>query len=212
MNGILKGIVIFVAGAAAGALGSAGYFYKKSVKACNEYEEKCDADYQEKCAMCSASKNYGSESLKKSREEKSDKTSESQETQATNKIDYTRFSKPTWKDIVEKAEATLAKEESPMEEANRPAKLRGPRLIKAEDYGNNRTLDTVELFYYTDNGVLANEDDEVIAPESAELLLGDALTKYGFTENDEDYIYVRNEKHGCDYQITKIHAPYNFDG
>ena len=98
-----------------------------------------------------------------------------------------------------------------MEEDTKTPRLRGPRLIKAEDYGNDRTLEMQELFYYTDTCTLTDEEDEVISGERAELLLGDALIKFGFDTNDEDTIYVRNERHGADYMITKIRAPYTGD-
>lgn len=203
---IKKGL-IFAAGAGLGVLGSAFFFWRRSEKICNEYEEKCAAEYEELKAELCLKQDYVSESLEKSQGDISEKTSKP----SGGRTDYTQFAKPDVKDVIKRAEDKLVAEEGPMEEDTKTPRLRGPRLIKAEDYGNNRTLEMQELFYYTDTCTLTDEEDEVISGERAELLLGDALIKYGFDTNDEDTIYVRNERHGADYMITKIRAPYTGD-
>ena len=204
---MIKKGMIFAAGAGLGVLGSAFFFWRRSEKICNEYEEKCAAEYEELKAELCLKQDYVSESLEKSQGDISEKTSKP----SGGRTDYTQFAKPDVKDVIKRAEDKLAAEEGPMEEDTKAPRLRGPRLIKAEDYGNDRTLEMQELFYYTDTCTLTDEEDEVISGERAELLLGDALIKFGFDTNDEDTIYVRNERHGADYMITKIRAPYTGD-
>lgn len=85
----------------------------------------------------------------------------------------------------------------------------GPKIIKASEYGEDPKLDCKQLIYYTDDETLATEEDEIVDDVSG--LIGDALTKYGFINNDEeDSIYVRNERRGADYEIIKVHGSYNY--
>lgn len=85
----------------------------------------------------------------------------------------------------------------------------GPKIIKASEYGEDPKLDCKQLIYYTDDETLATEEDEIVDDVSG--LIGDALTKYGFINNDgEDSIYVRNERRGTDYEIIKVHGSYSY--
>lgn len=85
----------------------------------------------------------------------------------------------------------------------------GPKIIKASEYGEDPKLDCKQLIYYTDDETLATEEDEIVDDISG--LIGDALTKYGFINNDgEDSIYVRNERRGTDYEIIKVHGSYSY--
>lgn len=85
----------------------------------------------------------------------------------------------------------------------------GPKIIKASEYGEDPKLDCKQLIYYTDDETLATEEDEIVDDISG--LIGDALTKYGFiNNNEEDSIYVRNECRGTDYEIIKVHGSYSY--
>ena len=85
----------------------------------------------------------------------------------------------------------------------------GPKIIKASEYGEDPKLDCKQLIYYTDDETLATEEDEIVDDISG--LIGDALTKYGFiNNNEEDSIYVRNERRGTDYEIIKVHGSYSY--
>ena len=81
-----------------------------------------------------------------------------------------------------------------------------PKLIKQEDYGEifNYTADT--LYFYRDDGILTTDDDEII--EDPEEILDDALDKYGFRDNNESAIYVRNYKLETDFEILKMNDSY----
>jgi hypothetical protein len=214
MNGI-KAVIIFAAGAVTGVLGTAYHFMKKAEKACNEYEEKCNREYQELRQLAGLTKEYKSESLENSREEKSEEPSNLARGRKTQKHDYTKYSKTEPEDVhdvIARAENKLAEEAAPIEEESSGSRFRGPRRIKQEDYGANRTLETKELFYYIGNGVVTDEDDELILPDTLEAMIGDGLTKYGFNENSEPKAWVRNERMGYDFQITKIKASYTSNG
>lgn len=92
------------------------------------------------------------------------------------------------------------------QEATRKMK-KPPRIISHEEYGLRPELDKIELYFYAGDSVLANEEGEIVTDE--DVLIGDALTKYGFNENDESVIFVRNESVGADYEITKTFSRYS---
>lgn len=79
----------------------------------------------------------------------------------------------------------------------------GPKIIKAENYGEDGTLTTSTLLYYQDDDTLVDEEtNEEIFDQN--LTVGNALDKYGFRGNTEKIIYVRNYFLGYDYCIKKV--------
>ena len=44
--------------------------------------------------------------------------------------------------------------------------------------------------------------------DNPEYIIGDALTKYGFQNNSEQRIYVRNDTFDTDYEIIKVFSSY----
>lgn len=85
---------------------------------------------------------------------------------------------------------------------------RRPKLITAEmfDY-ENAHFDKKQLYYYVGDGVLATEEEEVI--RNIDQVIGDALDKYNFRENDESTIYVRNIDFSTDYEIEKVYSRFS---
>ena len=80
------------------------------------------------------------------------------------------------------------------------------KIIKEEDYGNDGTLEQESLFYYQGDDTLVTEDDEEI--HDIPLVVGDCLDKFGFRDNDEKRICVRNYKLGKDYEVIKVDGSY----
>lgn len=82
-----------------------------------------------------------------------------------------------------------------------------PRIIKAEDYGEYPDYECSILYFYAMDKVLITENggDIIDDPES---IIGDALTKYGFENNAEMRIYVRNDEFDTDYEIIKVMSSY----
>jgi len=62
------------------------------------------------------------------------------------------------------------------------------------------------LLWYQFDEVLADEDEEEVADTYR--LIGNVLETSGFTDNDVDAIYVRNDKTMVDYEITKIYEAF----
>ena len=88
------------------------------------------------------------------------------------------------------------------------AERRKPKLIKEDtfEYDGRNIYDKIDLYYYTGDDVLASEDEEVI--DNVDHTVGDCLDKFGFRENDEGEIYVRNFYTMTDYRITKMFAEF----
>lgn len=132
----------------------------------------------------------------------------------THKVDYTSYFK---------SEKELSEAEHPMEsgygeveETEEEAKeTKSPKFIKAIDYGSGG-FGTMDLLYYQDNDTLVIDDEvnqEVLTDfDEIESMIGDALTKYGFKEDDEPVIYIRNYSRNRDYMITKVFDKFSDHG
>lgn len=87
-----------------------------------------------------------------------------------------------------------------------------PYAISELEFGKDRSYKTMTLNYYMDNGVITiadDQDEEVIEDfQDVERLIGDTITEYGFDDNDEDTLYIRNEKMGTEYMIMKMFTSY----
>lgn len=86
-------------------------------------------------------------------------------------------------------------------------KKKRPFIIKSEEFGHCEGYGEETLYYYLDDGALVNEKDEEI--DEYELMIGNALTKYGFDTNDEHSIYVRNPNLEMDYEIIKVYQAFS---
>ena len=84
---------------------------------------------------------------------------------------------------------------------------RPPRIISAEaiwELGPEWEEQT--LLYYMYDEIVTTEDGDIIQNE--ELLIGDCLYKFGFSENDEMAIYVQNFAYTTVYEVQKVMARY----
>lgn len=82
-----------------------------------------------------------------------------------------------------------------------------PRIISIEQAGNLPAYINSEcLFYYPESDVLCTEDGDMI--DNPGLLVGPALDKYGFRNNDETQIFVMNYQLDTCYDIQKVGGLY----
>lgn len=90
------------------------------------------------------------------------------------------------------------------------SKGRKPRLISADKAADLPAgVDMVELQFYDLDDILADGDTEERIPNSEiGRLLGDCLTKYGFTDSDEPVIYVMNDELDTCYEVIRVDASY----
>lgn len=95
-----------------------------------------------------------------------------------------------------------------MEEASNLANSNSsPKIIEYAEYGKTGYLDEVDLYYYTGDGVLVDDENQIIP--SPEELLGDCLEVSGFKTNREKELYVRNYRRSTDYAITKYFSSFS---
>lgn len=104
--------------------------------------------------------------------------------------------------IVDPAEE-LSREVNEMARSKRP-----PKLIPFEAFDNEYrgVYEKETLYYYVYDDVLATEDEEEVTDVNS--LVGDALDKFGFRDNNEEVIYVRNFVLMTDYEIIKAWAEF----
>lgn len=101
---------------------------------------------------------------------------------------------------------TLAEKEHPDDDEKPKKKSRkAPRIIKAEDYDSYPEYRKLTVFYFVGDGIIADEDDETELEGFGFYndLVGKCLEKYGFADNDETVIFVRNEQIMADFEIMK---------
>ena len=68
-----------------------------------------------------------------------------------------------------------------------------------EDY------ERISLIYYADR-VLTDDDDEII--DNAEEVVGTDFASH-FGEYEDHYVYIRNDKFKCDYEISEDYREYS---
>lgn len=86
-------------------------------------------------------------------------------------------------------------------------KNRPPKIISVEAYGDLPAyIDHEVLYFYSYDEMLCDDNEEPV--EEPERLIGDALTKYGFIDNDEEIIFVMNYALDTSYEIQKVYASW----
>lgn len=207
MNSTLKGVLIFVLGAAAGSLATWKLIEKKykdiaqeeidSVKDTfskmkkNEYPDKLEdyPDFEEF-------------------DDSDDSDDVEEEPKPEQKID--RNNKP---DIVEYAKilsetgyTNYAERQDKKEKKGvEPVEDERPYVISPDEFGEKDGYENVTLTYYAD-GVLTDYFDNVIS--NVDEVVGlDSLDHFG--EYEDDVVFVRNEKMETDYEILRDLRDFN---
>ena len=207
MNSTLKGVLIFVLGAAAGSLATWKLIEKKykdiaqeeidSVKDTfskmkkNEYPDKLEdyPDFEEF-------------------DDSDDSDDVEEEPKLEQKID--RNNKP---DIVEYAKilsetgyTNYAERQDKKEKKGvEPVEDERPYVISPDEFGEKDGYENVTLTYYAD-GVLTDYFDNVIS-NIDEVVGFDSLDHFG--EYEDDVVFVRNEKMETDYEILRDLRDFN---
>lgn len=89
-------------------------------------------------------------------------------------------------------------------------KNKPPKIISAEVYGELPAhIDKKVLYLYAYDETVVDEDNDDEPLTEPERLIGDALTKYDFIDNDERIIFVMNYALDTCYEIQKIDASWS---
>ena len=82
-----------------------------------------------------------------------------------------------------------------------------PYLIDKSDYDLTcSNYDKITLLYYIADDIVINEDNEIEG--NVRSLVGDMISEEGFDQNDEEVMYVRNDKLTSDFEIQKVYSEY----
>jgi len=208
MNGIIKVGLSFILGAGAGAVASALYFHKKGTKAIDEKLKAAEKYRDEKLAAIKAHYEAVVADLLVRNEELEESSAEAElhrEPVEVEDNDGDLGVRPsggkTDYSAVFKSNTAPAVEE--------PVRKTGAKEIPADAWGNDPTLEKIDLYYYTGNDALVS-DNVKYDTDVAEMMIGaDILEK--FKKSRESTIWVRNKRHGSDYKIMKMNGRYEGD-
>lgn len=116
--------------------------------------------------------------------------------------DPAELERPTEEELIEQSE-NIDKMHNALEESHEKVKL-----LKVEHFGEINTYDTESLTYYVYDQTLIHEDESIVDDEA--YLLGDALDRYGWRDDDEDEspLYCRNYHLQKDFEVVKVFAEY----
>lgn len=121
-------------------------------------------------------------------------------------INYAKISMEGYKTELDEDDNTMTPEEiadsEHKENINKP-----PRIISYDEYSSLPAyIDTQTLYFYHDDMVLTDDNDEEI-PDYGRIL-GDCLEKYDFINSDEALIFVRNYQLDTAYEIQRVYAAF----
>ena len=114
-------------------------------------------------------------------------------------VDYTSFSK----DDPDTVQQSLTKPKIDPGLKMSEERDKRPELITYAEFGvapDGQDRETDTLLYFVDEGILTNEQQEII--DDPEAFVGDTLDT--FTQEPASVLLVRNYKLGIDYNVTKM--------
>ena len=82
--------------------------------------------------------------------------------------------------------------------------------ISAAKFGSVIGYETNELMYYQNDGVVTDENDEIV--ENPAALIGNTLEESGFVDDGRTSMYVRNDRISTDFEIYKVRGTYGSPG
>ena len=183
----LKGILIFTGGTVVGAIGSWYYCKRTYERILEEHETELEklirAEYGDVDAF-----------VETDEDEETSVSADETGRRGSFATDYTSFYK-----------GDPAESEHPTEEGDtKGSKKRAPRIIKADDFGEDGFAQIYLDFYTEDKALVITDETEAKEVDEVRDWIGNALEKYGFESNDEEKIYVRNFNRKEDYEILKV--------
>lgn len=193
-----KSIIAFIAGGIVGAVASALYFKDK-------YRKIADEEIKSVKEVYTVPKQEKSE---EKTEEKSDKEPEKDEEVIKPKTSINQY-----REIMRKQGYIGGSYKKPGEpddeedDDNIKEDLDRPYVISPDEYGDKYGADNCYILTYYADGVLEDEDGELI-DDVDEIVGRESLETFG--EYEEDMVYVRNDVRRADYEIERdLNKYYN---
>lgn len=81
-----------------------------------------------------------------------------------------------------------------------------PYVISPDEFGEFDDYERISLVAYMGDGVLTDDDDEII--DNVDEVVGLDYADH-FGEYEDDYVYIRNDKFKCDYEISMDHRKFS---
>jgi hypothetical protein len=83
-----------------------------------------------------------------------------------------------------------------------------PYIIRQDEFLENDTgYEQLCLTYYVEDDTLAEQDDSIV--DDVERMVGKAnLDRFGGVSNDDNIVYVRNERMRAEYEVVRHHGSY----
>ena len=97
-------------------------------------------------------------------------------------------------------------EENPVKPKKEDDDMKDPKLISEDKFDSEPEYEKETLYYYQGDDVLTDEDEHEVDNQLE--LVGDALDKFGFRDNDEQVIHVRNFEKKVDYEVIKAFTSF----
>lgn len=107
----------------------------------------------------------------------------------------TEQEKNEYSDILENYTSSLSEKEE--KGSSEPMYDEKPEVVSPEEFGENEDYGIITLTYFAD-GVLT--DDQNIPINDVDDLIGEGSLEH-FGEYEEDSVFVRDDRHGCYYEI-----------
>ena len=109
-------------------------------------------------------------------------------------------------DLIDEDEASLAEMEHPRDSHEDDV----IRIISEREYLETHATDYGKLdwTYYEEDNSLCDENEELV-PDIETFIGPFALHSFGEDSDDPDIVYIRNNKLGTDYCVTRLHASYS---
>lgn len=204
MNSKVKNILIFAAGATIGVL--AGYIVAK---------RKCDEFYREELEDVT---NTLRETLRKKKEKIIEDAESIDEMSAVVEIPVKKkkTNRQNYKNLTRIYASGNPEPVAEINESEEEYKYRNlsnkddnePHVITIEQFSEEcDQYDKSTIYYYEDDDVLADENEEVIIDVDS-IVGGEALTSFGEGSEDSEVVYVRNDRLQIDYEIIRLSKSY----
>lgn len=179
----LKGAIIFILGAGAGASASYIYFKKKY----DEKKEELDELTEHYLAKI----------------EKEEDVAKMETIISDNQyVSYDKLSEEGVKTVINEVPLQPVIIDSPPEDYPEE-----PIIITEEDYSERElSFDKLEMDYYVGDNALVDENSELI--EAGDIVGYENLEKF-ISDESEDIMYIRNASSGSDYMVRKVFGNYS---
>jgi hypothetical protein len=207
MNSIVKGALVFIAGAAVGTFGGALLTKKKYEDMANEEIDLMREALREARDMAKQIVK-DAEGLGEISAVSGEEVPAKKERRTQRQAERTEY-RGLVKDYVKDMSGDEAEEEVyRASQSSRKEVSDGPYVITYDAYNlENDHYDKSTIYYYEDDDTLADENDEVIGDVFG-VIGDDALSSFGEGSNDPEVVYVRNDKMQIDYEVIRLSKSY----